>query len=198
MDDLNPLYENTLKILIVGDSCVGKSNFIFRYIKNEYSGKHFTSTGAELKNTAVVVGSNKFRLQIWDTAGQKKYESITKSLFSKMQGFIVMFDITNEESYIGAKSWIKSIKEENGKNSPIILIGNKSDLEDKRLISFEEITKYANEANLQYIETSSKTGNNINKSINIICKLILENKENSTSFSINYSDHIRKKKKTCC
>ena len=198
MDDFTPLYENTLKILILGDSYVGKSNFIFRYLKNEYNGKHLASIGAEFKNTEVVVGSNKFRLQIWDTAGQKRYESITRSLFPKVQGFIVMFDITNEESYISAKSWVKSIKDENGKNSPILLIGNKSDLEDTRLISLEDITKYVNEENLQYIETSSKTGNNINKSISIICKLILENKESSNSFSINYSDHSKKRKKVCC
>ena len=198
MDDLNPLYENTLKILILGDSSVGKSNFIFRYIKNEYNGKHFTSTGAELKNTEVIVGSNKFRLQIWDTAGQKKFEDITKTLFPKVQGFIVMFDITKKESYNGAKYWIKSIKEENGKNSPILLIGNKNDLEDTRLISIEEITKYANEENLNYIETSSKTGNNIHKSISIICQLIFDNKESSNSFSLNLSSHTKKRKKMCC
>ena len=198
MDDLNPLYENTLKILILGDSYVGKSNFIFRYIKNEYNGKHLASIGAEFKNTEVVVGSNKFRLQIWDTAGQKRYESITRSLFPKVQGFIVMFDITNEESFIGAKSWIKSIKDENGKNSPILLIGSKSDLEDTRLIVLEDITKYVNEENIKYIETSSKTGDNINKSISILCKLILESKESSNSFSINYSDHSKKRKKVCC
>ena len=198
MDDLNPLYENTLKVLILGDSYVGKSNFIFRYIKNEYNGKHLASIGAEFKNTEVVVGSNKFRLQIWDTAGQKRYESITRSLFPKVQGFIVMFDITNEESYISAKSWVKTIKDENGKNSPILLIGSKSDLVDTRLIVFEDITKYVNEENIKYIETSSKIGDNINKSITIICKLILENKESSNSFSINYSDHSKKRKKVCC
>ena len=198
MDDLNPLYENTLKILILGDSYVGKSNFIFRYIKKEYNGRHLASIGAELKNTDVVVGSNKFRLQIWDTAGQKRYETITRSLFQKVQGFIVMFDITNEESYNGAKSWIKSIKDEFGKNSPILLIGNKSDLENIRVIFLEDIKKYAKEENLNYIETSSKTGDNINKSISIICKLILEKKDLSNSFSINYSDHSKKRKKLCC
>jgi len=198
MDDLNPLYENTLKILILGDSYVGKSNFIFRYIKKEFNGKHLASIGAEFKSTEVVLGSNKFRLQIWDPDGRKKYESITRSFFQKVQGFIVMFDITNKESYNGAKSWIKSIKDEFGKNPPILLIGNKRDLEDSRVIFLEDIKKYANEENLNYIETSSKTGDNINKSISIICNLILEKNDSSNSFSLNILDHSKKRKKVCC
>ena len=201
MIELNSEYENTLKILLIGDSCVGKSNFVYRFINNDYNGNHLSTSGFEIKNAEISLNGKKYRLQLYDTAGQKKFESVTKTLFSQSQGFIVMFDITNEESYISAKSWIKIIQEENenGKYAPILLIGNKNDLENMRMISQKEILKYAEEEKIKYIETSSKTGNNINKAIHLIGKEVSELDNKNTSFSLN-SSHLlfNKKKKTCC
>lgn len=201
MIELNSEYENTLKILLIGDSCVGKSNFVYRFINNDYNGNHLSTSGFEIKNAEISLNGKKYRLQLYDTAGQKKFESVTKTLFSQSQGFIVMFDITNEESYISAKSWIKIIQEENenGKYAPILLIGNKNDLENMRMISQKEILKYAEEEKIKYIETSSKTGNNINKAIHLIGKEVSELDNKNNSFSLN-SSHLlfNKKKKTCC
>ena len=200
MIELNSEYENTLKILLIGDSCVGKSNFVYRFINNDYNGNHLSTSGFEIKNAEISLNGKKYRLQLYDTAGQKKFESVTKTLFSQSQGFIVMFDITNEESYISAKSWIKIIQEENenGKYAPILLIGNKNDLENMRMISQKEILKYAEEEKIKYIETSSKTGNNINKAIHLIGKEVSELDNKNTSFSLNSSHLLFKKKKTCC
>ena len=196
-------FEYSLKLLLLGDSCVGKSNFIFRFINNEFNGHHLSSSGIELKSTELIIDNKKLHLQLWDTAGQEKFKSVTKSLFMQVQGFIAMFDLTKEESFINIKSWIKSIKEECGSHIPILLVGNKNDLKDLRIISDEEIKEFINKENLKYIETSSKTGDNVKKAINIICKQIseleiYENGIGESSFSLDSIKLINKKKKICC
>ena len=196
-------FEYSLKLLLLGDSCVGKSNFIFRFINNEFNGHHLSSSGIELKSTELIIDNKKLHLQLWDTAGQEKFKSVTKSLFMQVQGFIAMFDLTKEESFINIKSWIKSIKEECGSHIPILLVGNKNDLKDLRIISDEEIKEFTDKENLKYIETSSKTGDNVKKAINIICKQISEleiydNDIRESSFSLDSIKLINKKKKICC
>ena len=196
-------FEYSLKLLLLGDSCVGKSNFIFRFINNEFNGHHLSSSGIELKSTELIIDNKKLHLQLWDTAGQEKFKSVTKSLFMQVQGFIAMFDLTKEESFINIKSWIKSIKDECGSHIPILLVGNKNDLKDLRIISDEEIKEFTDKENLKYIETSSKTGDNVKKAINIICKQISEleiydNDIRESSFSLDSIKLINKKKKICC
>ena len=201
--DENVEFEYSIKLLLLGDSCVGKSNFIFRFINNEFNGQHLSSSGIELKSTELIINNKKLHLQLWDTAGQEKYKSVTKSLFIQVQGFIVMFDLTKEESFTNVKSWIKSIKDECGNHASILLVGNKNDLKDLRIISDEEIKEFIDKENIKYIETSSKTGENIKKAINIICKEISEreNDENCGryfSFSLDSIKHSNKRKKNCC
>ena len=202
--DLNAEFEYSIKLLLLGDSCVGKSNFIYRFINNEFKGQHLTSSGIELKSTELIINNKKLHLQLWDTAGQEKYRSVTKTLFSKVQGFIAMFDLTKEETFVDIKSWIELIKEECGNHIPILLVGNKSDLKDQQFIPEEMIKKYTEDQNLEYIQTSSKTGDNIKKAINMICKQISEKTEDETSFnrafsfSLDSSQHIKKRKKFLC
>ena len=202
--DLNAEFEYSIKLLLLGDSCVGKSNFIYRFINNEFKGQHLTSSGIELKSTELIINNKRLHLQLWDTAGQEKYRSVTKTLFSKVQGFIAMFDLTKEQTFVNVKSWIELIKEECGNHIPILLVGNKSDLKDQKFISEENIKKYTEEQNLEYIQTSSKTGDNIKKAINMICKQISEKTEDETSFnrhfsfSLDSSQHIKKRKKFLC
>ena len=202
--DLNAEFEYSIKLLLLGDSCVGKSNFIYRFINNEFKGQHLTSSGIELKSTELIINNKKLHLQLWDTAGQEKYRSVTKTLFSKVQGFIAMFDLTKEETFIDIKAWIELIKEECGNHIPILLVGNKSDLKDQQFIPEEMIKKYTEDQNLEYIQTSSKTGDNIKKAINMICKQISEKTEDETSFnrafsfSLDSSQHIKKRKKFLC
>ena len=204
--ELEAQYDYSIKLLLLGDTCVGKSNFIFWFIKHEFNGQHFTSSAIELKNTEIIIDNNKIQLQLWDTAGQEKYKSVTKSLFNKVQGFIAMFDLTKAETFFNVKTWVRSIKEECGHHTPILLVGNKNDLRDLKnlpIISNEEIQNFCDEENLKYIETSSKTGENINKAIIMICEKILEKKDETLelnfSFSLDSSKLQKKRKKyKCC
>ena len=194
-------YDLTLKLLVVGDSSVGKTNFVMRLINNEFSKNYMTTSGIDLKTTDIEIKNKKIHIQLWDTAGQEKYKAITKNLFLKVMGALIIYDITNEASYNNLKSWVKLIKEECGKHMQLIILGNKSDLNDQRKISKDEAINYAKEQNIEYIETSSKTGENVKKAVTMICESILENKEmnDSSSFVLDNSSFLTdKRKKRCC
>ena len=194
-------YDLTLKLLVVGDSSVGKTNFVMRLINNEFSKNYMTTSGIDLKTTDIEIKNKKIHIQLWDTAGQEKYKAITKNLFLKVMGALIIYDITNEASYNNLKSWVKLIKEECGKHMQLIIVGNKSDLNDQRKISKDEAINYAKEQKIDYIETSSKTGENVKKAVTMICENILENKEmnDSSSFMLDNSSFLMdKKRRRCC
>ena len=190
-------YDLTLKLLVVGDSSVGKTNFVMRLINNEFSKNYMTTSGIDLKTTDIEIKNKKIHIQLWDTAGQEKYKAITKNLFLKVMGALIIYDITNEASYNNLKSWVKLIKEECGKHMQLIILGNKSDLDAQRKISKDEAINYAKEQKIDYIETSSKTGENVKKAVTMICESILENKEmnDSSSFVLDNSSYLMDKRK---
>ena len=193
-------YEYLIKILIVGDSTVGKTNFIKKYVENKFNESYFASTGIDLITTSIKIEGKSFKIQIWDTAGQEKYRAMTKNLFLKTQGIVIIFDISNETSFINLKSWMNDIKEECSADIPMILVGNKLDLEDKRVIDKERAMEFAKNEKLEYIETSSKTGENINKALSLIIEKIYQRADSNSNFSFTLDDGTVKKKskKMCC
>ena len=193
-------FDLTLKILIVGDSSVGKTNFINRFIENKFNNNYMTTSGIDLKTANLEIKNKNIRIQIWDTAGQEKYKAITKNLFLKVMGAIIIFDITNEKSFNNLKNWVQMIKEECGPHMTIIIVGNKNDLNEQRKINEEEVIAYANKQKLDYIETSCKTGENVKKAVTILCEKILETKEinEDPSFILDNTIFQNQKKKKCC
>ena len=191
-------YDLTLKILIVGDSGVGKTNFILRFLNNEFNQNYMSTAGIDLKSGSIVIKNKKIRIQIWDTAGQEKYKAITKNLFLKVMGALIVYDITNENSFYNLQSWVSMVKEECGKHMQIVIVGNKSDLDSKRAISKEEALNYAKEQKVEYIETSSKTGENIIKAITLLSEQILENSESIDDVSFRLDSISLQKRKKCC
>ena len=192
--------EYSIKLLVLGDTSVGKSNYIYRFTEDKFSDNHMSTTGLDLKNADIIIDDKKIRVQLWDTAGEEKYRSITKTLFLRVQGIITIFDLTKEETFINLKSWINSIKEECGNNMPILIIGNKCDLTEYRVVKKETAYKYAKKEKIEYIETSSKTGENIKNSVDIICSKVIKSLslKNEFSFTLDSSALIPKKKKNCC
>ena len=192
-------FDYTIKLLILGDSNVGKTNFISQFIDSKFSDNYMCTSGIDLKARTLVVKNKKIKIQLWDTAGQEKYKAITKNLFLKVQGILIMYDITNEKSFTNLKNWVKLVKEECGKSMQMIIIGNKSDLVFERVIKKEKATNYSWEQGIQYIETSSKTGNNVINAVIALCEKIMENTEivNDCSFTLNVG-HLSKKKGKCC
>ena len=192
-------FDYTIKLLLVGDSSVGKTNFIYQFIEHKFSQVYMTTTGIDLKYSSIELKNKKIRIQLWDTAGQEKYKAITKNLFLKAQGILVVYDITDESSFLNLKTWIKTIKEECGSHMPVIIVGNKNDLEDQRTVDKNDAISYAKQLKLEYIECSSKTGDNIEKAISLIAEKVLESSElvNDFSFTLDASKEFNKKKKCC-
>jgi len=193
-------YEFIIKILIIGDSTVGKTNFVYKLSEDKFSENYFASTGIELKTTSIQIDGKSIKIQLWDTAGQEKYRAMIKNLYLKSQGIIILFDITNETSFINLKNWMSQIKESCGEDIPILLVGNKIDLEDNRVINKERAMEYANNENIEYIEVSSKTGENINKALTSLLQKILKRDDSNSNFSFTLdAGTVKKKTKhNCC
>lgn len=168
-------FEYSIKLLIMGNSAVGKSNFIFRLINNQFSAMHFATIGFDVRSLIIDIEDKRVKVQIWDTAGQERYKSLSKNLFTRAQGIIIMYDITSRESFTSIENWLLFIND-SCCDLPLILLGNKFDLEDQRQVSKEEGEKFAKENNINFLEVSAKDGINIKESIYSIAKDILNNK----------------------
>ena len=191
--------EFSIKLLIIGDSSVGKTNFISKFVDDKFIINHMATTGMDFKTKIIEINENKVKVQIWDTAGEEKYRSITKSLFLKVQGILLFYDITNEDSFNNLNKWIRIIKDGCGTHTPVLIVGNKNDLEDIRKVDKNAALEYAKREMMDYIETSSKTGDNVQSSITIIARKILNNFQNSNqlSFTLDSTTEYQKKKKCC-
>ena len=192
-----------IKILIVGDPGVGKSNFIYRYTKNKFSVNKLSTVGFESNIKEIEIAEKKVIVQLWDSAGQEKYKSITKNLFTRVQGIIILYDITNIKSFTNIQNWIKLIKETND-SIPYVLAGNKCDLTNQRAVEEEEAIKFSQENNIIFMETSAKQDINIIDCVNSFVQKIItsENFIRNISFALNDSSNFQRKtlnkSEKCC
>ena len=171
-----------IKILIVGDPGVGKSNFIYRYTKDKFSSSNLSSAGFDSNSKEIEIIDKKVIVQLWDSAGQQQFKAITKNLFTRVQGIIILYDITNKETFLNVSNWIKLIQETNN-GILYTLAGNKCDLKNERKVDEEEAIKYSKENNIDFLETSAKMNINIFECVNNFVQKII----NSDYFIRNIS-----------
>ena len=163
-----------VKIIIVGDTNVGKTSILKKFIHNRFEFQFDTTIGVDFEQEMMSINDKNFNIHIWDTAGSERYKSITKSYYNNAHGVIIVFDITNYDSFNNVIDWFNDINKLCIKNIPIILVGNKSDLEEKRRVSHKEIVELTTKLNINYIEVSAKRGKNIEKIFkNLIKKVSL-------------------------
>ena len=148
-------YELLYKIIIVGDACVGKSNILSRYVKDEFREDSKSTVGVELGTKFLKIKGTGAKLQIWDTAGQERYRSITSSYYKGSHGCFIIYDITNENSFENVDKWYEQAQKEASKDVSIILVGNKCDLENERKVSKEKGEEKAKNFNVPFFETSA-------------------------------------------
>ena len=161
MSDLN---ENVYKLLLLGDSTVGKTCFLIKYTDQSFQDIHMATIGLDYRVKTMKLKNNKeVKIQIWDTAGQDRFRSITKNYYKGSHGIILIYDITNRRTFENVQKWISQIREETSQNVVIYLIGNKIDMKEERKVSTEEGKKLADELGLPFMETSAKEGININE-----------------------------------
>ena len=164
------------KILLLGDSSVGKTCFLMRYVDNTFQEIHMSTIGLDYKLKTVQLEDGKMvKIQIWDTAGQDRFRSITKNYYKGAHGIVLIYDVTNKKSFENVSNWINQIREEVSDKVTIVLVGNKIDEEEKRVVTTEQGKKMADDFKLMFFECSAKTGVNIDSTFNELVKKTLEN-----------------------
>ena len=197
-------FDEKIKLMIIGETRTGNTSLISRYCKNEFSGGAYLSTiGIDFQIKNLEINSKKIRLQIWDTAGQERFRNIAKNYYQSSDGFIVVYDITNNESFQTLDYWVEEIKSNSQELSRMILVGNKCDLEEGRQVKKEEGKDYAKKKELKFYEVSAKNGTNVNKAFDDLIKDILSTYSPSELSKKRASKMLsvpmpQQKKKSCC
>ena len=151
-------------MLLIGNSGVGKSSLLLRFADDVFTDNFMPTIGVDFKIRTIEVDSKTIKLQIWDTAGQERFKTITSSYYKGAHGIIVTYDITDRESFTAVENWMNEVEKHASDNISRILVGNKSDLEDARQVTFEEGKELAEHYNVRFMETSAKDCKNVDES----------------------------------
>ena len=192
--------EAKYKILILGDSKVGKSCFLTRYADKTYQEDYLSTIGMDykIKNYELENGDI-IKLYIWDTAGQDRFRSITSNYYKGADGIILIYDITKQETFNNVRNWITSIKEEAPAKVVLILVGNKVDDEKNRTVPQSEGEKIADEYNLPFLECSAKSDINVTETFDVLIKKIVEiNPKNKQGQKLQQNRIVFGEKKKFC
>ncbi|XP_062617273.1 ras-related protein Rab-35-like [Saccostrea cucullata] len=169
-------YDHLFKLLIIGDSGVGKSSLLLRFSDNTFSGTYITTIGVDFKIRTVDVNGEKVKLQIWDTAGQERFRTITSTYYRGTHGVIVVYDVTSGESFANVKRWLHEI-DQNCDVVNRILVGNKDDDSDRKVVLTQDAQRFADQMGIQLFETSAKENKNVEEMFLAITKLVLATKK---------------------
>ena len=200
-------YDILFKIILVGDTSVGKTNIINKYIKNEFREDFYATIGVEFSHKKFVVENRKIKAQIWDTAGQERYKAITRAYYKGAKGAFIVYDITRKETFDDVDKWRNELISSCNQEITVMLIGNKCDLEDKREISKEQGEEKAKSFGFSFLETSALSGENLEKGFQMLIEEIYQKYkvEQSKSDEINLNSGAEEikigkmtKKKKCC
>ena len=192
--------ESVYKVLLLGDTNVGKTCFLFKYTDNIFHENHIATIGLDYRVKKIKLKNGKeISLQIWDTAGQDRFRAITKNYYKGAHGIVLIYDITNNQTFENVSKWVNQIHEEVSLNVVIFLAGNKIDLEEKREISYEIGEKLAKELGCTFFEASAKTGVNIDEIFNELAEsLDAIYGKNIVKQTENLRHDGKETKKKCC
>lgn len=162
--------ETRLKLLLIGDSSVGKSSLLLRFAEDSFSQTFISTIGVDFKTRTIPIDDEQVKLSIWDTAGQERFRTITAAYYRGANGIVLVYDITSESSFNSIRGWIRNIEEHASENVCKILVGNKADMEDKRIVTKEQGQALANEFKIRFFETSAKADINVEEAFVCIAK----------------------------
>ena len=202
-------YDLIFKLVLIGDSGVGKTNILSRYISNEFSLASQPTVGVEFGSKIIKKLDKSIKLQIWDTAGQERYKSITNAYYKGSKGAFVVYDISRKSTFENVDKWINELKENATEDVHIMLVGNKTDLEDKREVQTEDVAKKAEQYNVAFCETSALKGNNIEKAFDTLIEEItkvavsqklveIKRESDSNIVSLNTEEEKKTEKESKC
>lgn len=173
-DDYSYDYEYLYKIVLIGDSGVGKSNLLSRFTRDEFNLESRSTIGVEFATRTLEIDGKRVKAQIWDTAGQERYRAITSAYYRGAVGALIVYDIAKPETYESVSRWLKELKEHADSNIVIELVGNKSDLDHLRSVPTEESKNFADQNDLLFTEASALSADNVDLSFHQLLKHIYE------------------------
>ncbi|KAK2949731.1 putative GTP-binding protein ypt3 [Blattamonas nauphoetae] len=168
-------YDYLFKIVLIGDSAVGKSNLLLRYTRNEFNVESQATIGVEFATRTIQYDGKTIKAQIWDTAGQDRYRAITSAYYRGAVGALLVYDISNRDSFENCDRWLRELKEHADPSVQILMAGNKCDLRHLRNVSTEEARTFAQHHNLSFIETSALHSTNVEAAFQTIIQEIYKN-----------------------
>lgn len=177
-------YDYLIKFLTLGDSGVGKTSFLYQFTEGVFNARFISTVGIDFREKRIVFRSKnpdglqgrsqRIHLQLWDTAGQERFRSLTTAFFRDSMGFLLLFDLTNEQSFLSIRSWLEQLKTHAYTENPdIILCGNKADLDDQRVVTEQQAKETASRYGLVYVETSAATGQNVALAVEMLLDKIM-------------------------
>ena len=203
-------YDHLFKLLIIGDSGVGKSSLLLRFSDNTFSQNYITTIGVDFKIRTIDIDGMRIKLQIWDTAGQERFRTITSTYYRGTHGVIVVYDVTNGETFSNVKRWLSEI-DANCDSVQRILVGNKCEDRENRVVLEEDARRLATAIKVEYYETSAKDNLNVQEMFNAITRQVLDfkrstgnssdgNDENGgqSGIKLNTQQQKPRQKKKCC
>jgi len=186
------------KLVLLGDAAVGKSSSVERFVKNEFFEFQQPTIGAAFLTQQVQLEDYIVKFEIWDTAGQERYRSLAPMYYRGAAAALVVYDITDHDSFQGAKTWIEELQRQGSADIVIGLAGNKCDLTTKRAVQTEEARQYAQDNGCLFFETSAKTGENVNNIFQNIARKLPKNVQVQSTDNIQIISQDEVEKKSCC
>ena len=198
-------YDRIYKILLLGDTNVGKTSLLLRYTDNDFNSEGISTLGVDVRNKFITYQRKKIRLDIWDTAGQERFKGLSKSYIKGGHGFIFVFSLTDKNSFYNLKNWINDVKTVSSNKYKMIVIGNKKDCENIRQLNKENLDDFAEKNDIKVFEASAKSGEGVEEAFNALVQLLFECKEigNNEEYDANKSysldcGHVKIQKRENC
>jgi len=204
MSAMSPEYDYLFKLLLIGDSGVGKSCLLLRFADDTYTESYISTIGVDFKIRTIELDGKTIKLQIWDTAGQERFRTITSSYYRGAHGIIVVYDCTDQESFNNVKQWLEEIERYAAENVNKLLVGNKCDLQAKKIVDTATAMEYANQLGIPFLETSAKNATNVEQAFMTMAAEIKNRVGPATtqgttpSVNITQGQNVESGKSGCC
>ncbi|KAJ2157143.1 ras GTPase [Coemansia sp. RSA 552] len=203
---MNPEYDYLFKLLLIGDSGVGKSCLLLRFADDTYTESYISTIGVDFKIRTIELDGKTVKLQIWDTAGQERFRTITSSYYRGAHGIIVVYDVTDSDTFSNVKQWLQEIDRYASEGVNKLLVGNKSDLEDKRAVDFTEAQEFAKSLNISFLETSAKSATNVESAFLTMARQIkdrmgasnVQQQQQQKQVKLSNMENVQRSNTGCC
>mmetsp|Transcript_8252 Transcript_8252/g.16304 ORF Transcript_8252/g.16304 Transcript_8252/m.16304 type:complete len:210 (-) Transcript_8252:183-812(-) len=193
------------KLLLIGDSGVGKSSLLLRFSDNTYTDSFISTIGVDFKVKTIDVGGRTVKLQIWDSAGQERFRTITSSYYRGAHGIIIVYDVTSNESYANVRKWLQEVDRYGSDSVVKLIVGNKCDLEAERVIAESDARDFAEQLGVLYVETSAKKALRVSDAFSMLAskllgddELVIPHSNSSSKVVVNTSSGAPKKRSRSC